>query len=186
MSVHFFPFNLSTYNFSDGQPVPSTGRDGCLVSAFATSELGLLSIMHFDMHMHVQSVRHWVRVRAPSFGTRHGCFQIPALSLAIWVALDVVLHFSQPQAPHLGNGNTSYLTVDLSEFYITSENPGPSELLFKNGRFYSASHHSFLQMQKETWSLFFSVRALDMSKWIPWTGLSQGERAASPAINQAL
>ena len=30
MHVHFFPFNLSTYTFSDGQPVPSTGRDGCL------------------------------------------------------------------------------------------------------------------------------------------------------------
>ena len=44
-------------------------------------------------------------------------FSNPSSVIPIWVALDVVLPFSQPQAPHLGNGNTSYPTVNLSEFW---------------------------------------------------------------------
>lgn len=84
--LHFLRWAASSFYWKRCMPV----------SAFAPSELGLLSIMHFDTHAHIQSGRHWVGVRAPNFGTRHGCFHIPALSLAIWVANDTSASGSTP------------------------------------------------------------------------------------------
>lgn len=42
--------------------------------------------------------------RAPDFGIRCACFQIPAMLFTLWVALGVQLYFSEAQAPHLRDG----------------------------------------------------------------------------------
>lgn len=99
-----FPVNQSTYNSSDGHPVPPPAKEmGTWVLLFLPLNFDSL---HFDMHMYVQSGRRWALVRS----IRHACFQaqpchVPPGSVG-WAALFL---------SNGDNGDISFLTMDLSE-----------------------------------------------------------------------